>query len=724
MTARWILVAPIALASLSAVFAQNNPFTPPRASVHYAPDRTADLLHLSVDLDVDYQAKRISGHAVNTFSALRTGVKEIQLHAGQSLRITKVTLNGLLATYDLKGDVLTVNTGPLRKGQRVVISIDYISENSKGRSFGYGGGGWHWIDPRPEKPKRMGFWTQGETDGNRQWAPTFDHPSDLTTSETRTTVPADWTVVGNGVLVSNKLSADKKKRTFEWRMTQPHATYLLSLCGGPLDVKKDKWEGVDLWYVVPAGAAELIDDSFGDTKDMLSFFSKVLGVKYPWPKYAQDAMYDFGGGMENVSATTMGEGSLTSKRDGFRRMASLNSHELAHQWFGDFVTCRDWGDTWLNESFATFMEALYMEHSRGTAVYQREIDNDMSSYFMEARRYKRPLSTKLYPNADSMFDSHSYPKGGAILHTLRRYLGDEAFFGGLKLYLTRHAHTPVQAAQLARAFSDASGIDCDRFFDQWIYKPGHPVLEYFWKQEGSNVEITVKQVQDTTDGTPVYRIDANVGLIAGGKLSNIPISLDGTETTLKISNLGSVSAVLLDPDHDFLREMKPVQRTLDEWKAIFLYAPTSTDRVDAMQHLLEGTPSDEIVNLVAKEVEKDNGQFPMLHTVRALTKLEKPALRSLWIKELKHKDVDRRWEAERALVALPKDDETIKAFRALITDDQAVNVINTALDALATWDAKGNVDIFRKAEKMHDFRGRIKRAAVDALEAAGEKPSK
>ncbi len=271
-------------------------------------------------------------------------------------------------------------------------------------------------------------------------------------------------------------------------------------------------------YVVPKGEGWLIDGSFGDTKDMLSFYSKMTGVKYVWPKYAEDAMYDFGGGMENVSATTLQESALTEPREGFHRMASLNSHELGHQWFGDFVTCKDWGQIWLNESFATFMQMMYFEHSRGKTGYDEEVEANMRSYFNESRRYQRPIMTRMYSNPDVMFDSHTYPKGGVVLHTLRKLLGDDVFWAGIKLYLTTNAHTPVESWQLCKAMTDSSGINCEPFFTQWIYKPGHPVLDptWTWDDSAKQVVVKVQQTQDTSNGTPIYDIDAKVGLIKSG----------------------------------------------------------------------------------------------------------------------------------------------------------------------------------------------------------------
>lgn len=695
---------------------RQNPFAPPRASLHYALDRTCDLQHVAIDMDIDFPNRLITGTTVSTLSPLRNGIKEVMLMAGTSLTITAVTVDGSKAEYRRDGKNIFIKTPSLTKGKPIKISISYNAKNSKARPFGGGGGGFHWIEPTPTNATHVGFWTQGEAETNSEWAPTWDYPNDLATSETRCTVQSDWDMIGNGVLVDTKLSADKKKKTFHWKMNQPHATYLLTMVGGPFDIKKDKWEGIDLWYVVPRGEGYMIDDSFGHTKDMLSFYSKILGVKYPWPKYAQNAMYDFGGGMENVSATTLGEPSLTEKRDGYWRMDSLNSHELGHQWFGDLVTCKDWSDTWLNESFATLMQFLYFEHDRGKAAYEWEIDDAMREYFAESRQYKRPISSKMYINGDAMFDSHTYPKGGTVLHSLRRLLGDEAFFAGLHDYLEKWKHTPVESAQLRRAMTESSGINVEPFWAQWFEKPGHPVLDYSWKFEDGKVKLNVKQTQDTSDGTPVYDIQAKVDVISSttGNHLYVPIRLSKTDETFELPVDVLPGAVVLDPNHDFLREIPKLNWSDSEAVVILKYGTNAPDRAEAMRRVIQaGTP--EGIKLAMDMVEADNGQQLTFRSVNQLVNLVKPEHRAFWMKQLSHPNFDRRASAVQALAKLPADSATTTKFRAMITDKDPIGVVVGCINALAAWDKKGNQDVFKAAQKIKDRRERIKRAADAAL---------
>jgi len=692
-----------------------NPFQPPTARLHYAPDRTCDLIHVQGDLDIDYPNRTFKGTSVNTLAALRSGVNAVTLHAGETLKISAVRFNGKSATYRREGRDLIVQTGTLAKGKSFEIAVDYSAKNSKAQPFGGGRGGFHWIEPTATDATRIGFWTQGETETNSEWIPTWDYPNDLATSQIKCTVQADWQMIGNGTLDKVTVSPDKKRKSYVWRMKQPHATYLLTMVGGPLDVKRDRWQGVDLWYVVPRGQANLIDSSFGNTKDMLTFFSQKLGVKYPWPKYAQNAMYDFGGGMENVSATTLGAGSLTDARDGYFRMDSLNSHELAHQWFGDLVTCKDWGDIWLNESFATFMQILYFEHSQGAAAYDWEIESAMQSYFAESRRYKRAISTKMYPNGDAMFDSHAYPKGGVVLHSLRRKIGDEAFFASLNAYLTQWKYTPVESSQLRRAFTETSGINAEPFWAQWLDKPGHPVLDYAYTADAGSIKLTVKQLQDTTDGTPVYDIDAKVGVILdGGKSVVLPVRLTKTEETFVLPVSGTVKAVIFDPAHDFLREIPKLNWSEAELPWILQYGWNAPDRAEAARRLV-ATGKPENYRLVTDAMAADKGVNPIFPAMRDLPAKADPALRNFWVGQLDHANFDRRASAVFALGKLPAESETSARIKALVNDKAPIPVVVAAINALATWDKAGYAETFRLAQKIKDRRNRIKAAADAAL---------
>ncbi|MBS1721306.1 MAG: M1 family metallopeptidase [Armatimonadetes bacterium] len=687
----------------------------PTSPINYAPDRVADLQDVNLDLQVDYAKRFLKGTVVHSYQALQTGPESIQLQAAGSIAVSSIKFDNrsVRFTHDAAQRLLTAQIPALKKGQKFTITIDYtVADAPQGRR------GFHWIQATAtdKSSTRVGFWTQGQPAYNSEWVPIWDSPNDLATSQTRTTVQGDWQVIGNGRLIKTE-NLDGGKKAFTWKMTQPHATYLLALVGGPFDVKKDKWRGVDLWYVVPQGQGQYIDDTLGNTKDMLSYFSDVLGVKYAWPKYSQNMMFDFGGGMENVSSTTLGANAITEAREGYRNADSLLSHELAHQWFGDLVTCRDWGDTWLNESFATYFQILYFLHSRGDNAYRLEVDNATNAYLNESRRYLRPLSTKIYANASAMFDSHTYPKGGTILHTLRMQIGDEAFFGGLNLYLQTHRHQPVQAYQLCRAMSEASGINLEPFWDQWIFKPGHPVLDYTTDSTDQTTKVTIKQVQDTSKGVPIYKLTSEVAFSNGADWVIKKVNLSQAEETFAFDLGFKPRAIVVDPMQKFLREMKD-HWTNDELLVIATTAMNGIDRSNAIRRLMATNPSVDVVTQVLLSIQKDKNQFPMVANIRNLAGKANPAHEAIWLDLLNHPSIARQADAAVALSNLPASQKLTSTFRNLINPKAPISVVVTAIQTLAKWDAKGNADVFKLALNIPSRQGRIKAAAEAALKTA------
>ena len=724
------LAAPAVLCGIAALgiaspgFAQppgpGNPFAAPRAKTQYSPDRDYDLKHINVSLVIDYPNRQFSGEVVNTLSPLRGDLRVVRLHCGPNLEVQECQINGQSAPFTRDGEFLKIAPAQaISYGKDAKVMVRYTGGAKQGSGFGQGGGGgFHWINPNKTNAERVGFWTQGESSGNREWCPTWDYPNDFATTETTVTCPIDWSVIGNGLKESDK--ADKKSgtRTVHWNMKDEHATYLLSLVAGPLEMKTAKWENVPLLYVVPKGKKNLIDGSFNDTPDMLSFYSEITGVKFAWPKYAQNAMYDFGGGMENVSSTTLGENSLTDERAGFHRMASLNSHELAHQWFGDLVTCKNWGDTWLNESFATFFQMLYFEHSRGKNAYDREVENNQNTYLREARRYQRPLSTRFYANPDSMFDSHAYPKGGDVLHTLRKQIGDGPFFAGINRYLTQHRNTPVETNDLAEAMTEATGINMAPFFDQWVYKPGHPVLDYSWKYDDTAraVVVTLKQTQDTSKGIPLYDIPAHIGIIAGGKMTRLPLPIAAqAEQTITVPFASRPDSALLDPDHDFLKQVVSVPPADSELPFIVQYAPSGIDRTEAMNRLLKGTPTDAQIKIASNAVQTDTDRFPAFATIDPLANLKREDLRPVFRSQLNSLSDNRRVEAIDALGQLSPTPEDIKTLRGFVNDTDPYAVVAASVRVLGKWDAKGSADVIQKASQMNSLNEVIRQSAYEAI---------
>lgn len=704
---------------------RGNPFKPPRATEHVPRVRDYHVRHMRLVFDVDAVNHSAEGEVTHFLSPLRGSLDRIVLDAGSNLKITRCTVNGQESKFTHENSVLTiVPAAPLPQAREAAVAIRYTMPAGKTGGGANGAGGFHWVNPSPDNTdRRPCFWTQGETDTNHTWVPCYDFPNDKLTSETIVTVPQDWVVIGNGAEGPTSYDPTKKTRTFRWTMKQPHSTYLLSLVGGEFDVKKSSWAGVPLYYVVPRGKGDLIDGSFGNTPDMLSFFSKVLGVRYPWPKYAQSAVPDFPGGMENVSATTLGNFGLSDRRSGRYPMSSLVAHELAHQWFGDLVTCKDWGDVWLNEGFATFFEALYMEHSEGKEHYDLEIDSNIRQYLNEARRYIRPVSTSLYANPNVLFDSHTYPKGGVILHMLRRSLGDRDFFRGLGHYLRVHAYEAVDTNDLIKALEEEIGKSVRPFFDQWVFKPGHPVLDLNWSYDPAAKAAVahVRQLQDTAQGTPVYATDLTLGLVYARAKSPIElrrVRLDRADQEFRLPTDVRPDAVLLDPDHDLLKEIKDDHWSDAELRVIARYAPNVVDRRAAVKRLVKQgeKPDAATINLLAEIARREPGERLGVELLDILREQKDESLRALFREQARSRQDARRVAALRALAGLPRLPEDTALFRAAALDNSALySVVQAGMEALAGQYVSANLDVFRRLAHSKSSRDRLARKAIELL---------
>lgn len=722
------LLAPKALAQFQR--SRGNPFEPPAATLQYARNRDYHVEHLQLVLTVHPKQHSAEGTVVHTLAPLRDGLTQITLDAGTDLKIQSCTLNDSPVRFEHEGDKLHIYPlSPLLRGKYVKLTIHYLLPNTKAGGGANGVGGFTWIDPGPNNPNwSPEFWTQGETNTNRNWVPCYDYPNDKCTSETIVTVPDTWTVIGNGV--EGAVTEDKAHhtRTFRWSMPLPHSTYLLSLVGGELDVVRSHWGKIPLLYVTPKGQGDLAAYSFSDTPDMLSFYSKILDFNYPWPKYAQDAVYNFPGGMENVTATTLGVYVLTDPRSGLRRTDSLTAHELAHQWFGDTVTCKDWGNIWLNEGFATFMEMTYIHHRFGEEEWQAEKEQALQSYLSEAKRYLRPIATKLYANPDALFDSTTYSKGALVLEMLRNQLGEDNLFRGLHHYLEVYKFRPVDTHDLIEAVTDETGINVEPLFDEWVYKPGHPVLQMHWTYDAQikAVKLHVDQTQNTSQGVPIFTTPLTFGLIypyatSQERLQRVTVTLEQASQDFTLPASTPPAAVLLDPDHELIKEMATPQWSNTEASAVLLYAPDYVDRLDAARQIANepGGITGAREQLLEKALASEPAWRVAVFLIEQLGNLKDPALRSLFIREAKSSQPERVVSALEALRKLPSEPFTLALIRKeAISDTAPYTVVVGALHALAQLAPAQNLDVFRHQIQTNSPRDMLPLGAVNALAEA------
>ncbi|WP_194972906.1 M1 family metallopeptidase [Aquiflexum lacus] len=528
--------------------------------------RDFDLLHTELDLSFDYENQWVKGEAILTLKPYFFTQKELVLDA-KDFDIHGFTLLGtedeskLNFKYNSK-KVTAFLPNAITANDTIRVRIKYTAKPNEGTAPGSAAitdtKGLYFINPKgDEANKPTLIWTQGETEHNSKWFPTIDSPNERMTQEIRLTVDDKYRTISNGRLQSSNPNPDGT-RTDHWIMDLPHAPYLAAVIVGDYVEIEDSWEGMQVNYYVEKEFEEGAKTVFKNTPEMIGFFSDLLGVRYPWQKYDQVVVRDFvSGAMENTTITVFMEelnlderGAIDSEWDG------IIAHELFHQWFGNLVTTESWSNLTLNEAFANYSEYLWYEHKEGKDDADMHHISEMEQYFDEAKTKQEDLIRFYYDNNEDMFDSHSYAKGGRILHMLRRYLGDEAFFASFNHYLNNHAFSSVEVHDLRLAFEQVTGQDLNWFFNQWFLDSGHPILEYEVDySQPDNLLLTVAQRQDF-EITPLYKIPFKVSWYDGGQRFEKELVLDKAWQQFAIENVTLVKSLYFDEASEILAEKK------------------------------------------------------------------------------------------------------------------------------------------------------------------------
>ena len=572
----------------SALIRGRRAFQPEHVEPKWPRDRVAAIKHVRLEVTLDFERKSIAGTASHRIAAITDDVSSLEFDAAEMI-VSAVQVGSKAATFELDdGKLRVVLPSALRAGEEAEISIDYSAAPRRGIYF---------VGPDegyPHKPVQA--WTQGEDEDSRYWFPCYDYPNNRATSEVIATVPEKFTAVSNGALIATTANESKKTRTFHWRHDVPHSVYLMSLAAGEFTLIEERAGDVPVQYYVQPGREDDARRAFGNTPRMIEFFARKIGVPYPYAKYAQVAVNDFiFGGMENTSATTQTADTMHDARAHIDfKSDPLVAHELAHQWWGDLLTCRDWSHAWLNEGFATYFEALWCEENLGADEFAWNVRQDRGGYLDEdANRYRRPLVCNRYRAPIELFDRHLYEKGSLILHMLRRLVGDELFFKSLNLYCTRHRGQNVITQDLQRAFEDTTGRNLDYFFDQWVYKEGHPEIEVSssFDDKRKLASITVKQTHKTSDATGLFRFPVTIALMdAEGNEQRHRVEIKDKEQVFNFVCEKAPKAVRFDPDHDIVKTLKH-KRSREALSLVLKHAPEAIARGDAARELgKEGSP--------------------------------------------------------------------------------------------------------------------------------------
>ena len=579
--------------------------------------RKHDLIHTKLEIAFDWTKQHVLGKATLELKPMFYATDELVLDA-KVFDIHSIKMKDKDLNYSYDEQKLTIDLDrTYTRDESYSIVIDYTAKPNEGPSSGSAAitsdKGLFFINPlNDDKNKPQQIWTQGETENSSRWFPTIDKPNERCSQEVYLTVEDRFQTLSNGKLISSKKNPNGT-RTDYWKQDKPHAPYLFMLGVGEYAVVKDKWRDKDLMYYVEKDYEADAEKIFNHTPEMLDFFSEVLGYDYPWDKYAQIVCRDYvSGAMENTGAVVFGEFVQKNSRELLdSNNDDIVAHEMFHHWFGDLVTCESWSNLTLNEGFATYSEYLWREHKYGHASAERKRLQDMNGYLLSANQQgTHDLIDFEYGDKEQMFDGHSYNKGGLIVHMLRSYIGDDAFFTGLQYYLKKNAYTDVEAHELRLAFEDVVGEDLNWFFNQWFFDQGHPILavDNNIDAESKSVMFSVTQTQDPEQYPAIFQFPVDVALYyPSGKVEYVRkwINQREQEVVINIEGDEMPAVAVLDGKHDILAITKEA-RTEEEYVDLFNLSNEFGDKNNALKNL-KGTPSfskilKKAINDPAKEI--------------------------------------------------------------------------------------------------------------------------
>lgn len=528
--------------------------TPPR----YRPDLSLEPRHLAVDLVLDHAAQSVTGKVTTTFVARRSDRRTLVLDAVDFRDLSVVDLEGHAFEWSYDGTRISVTYAQApAQGQERHLQVSYAVENPLN--------GIHFS--RREGTRYL--CTDHETERARYWLPCVDHPSARTTLEFALRAEGGFKILANGLLESEESHEDGTK-TWRWRLDYPCPSYLVCVAGGELvrveggvHVTPDGREVEVAAFAPPPYTPEHLERSFGKTKDMIDWLSAKLDAPFPFPKYYQVAIPGIGGAMENISLVTWDDAFVLDEvlaREWSPLVDRINVHELAHSYFGDAIVMEDFAHAWLKESWATYVEALWVEDHESRDEFLLVLDEDAEAYLGEVDdRYARPIVTRSYESAWDLFDHHLYPGGAWRLHMLRKLLGEGAFWKGVQAYVSRYSRRLVETSDFRRCLEEAGGVSLSRFFDEWIHSAGYPRLDVQFEHdaERDEVRLTFEQKQvDAKKGIGTFSFPLTVALERSpGDWTRHTLEIEQAQQALVLSVKARPLQVVIDPDLNVLKRL-------------------------------------------------------------------------------------------------------------------------------------------------------------------------
>lgn len=552
---------------------------------HAEREKINELIHTKLKVDFNYTNSTMNGEAWLTVSPYFYPTDKLNLDA-KAFTILDVKVNNKKAAYNYTDDELTITLDKIyKKGEKYIIYVKYIAnpENVKqqGSSAITDAKGLYFINPKGTEPnKPIEIWTQGETESNSCWFPTIDAPNQKSTGEIYMTVPSKYVTLSNGILVSQTNNSNGT-RTDYWKMDDKIAPYLFFMGVGDFSIIKDSWNGKEVNYYVEKEYASVAKEIFGNTPEMISFFSNITGVPYAWNKYDQIVVRDYvSGAMENVTAVVHAEQAQQKKGQLIdeNRWESTISHELFHHWFGDLVTTESWSNLTLNESFATYGSYLWSNYKYGSDRANAELYENLQQYLGSKTDEDKDLVRFYYNDREDMFDLVSYQKGSLILHMLRNYLGDDAFFQSLHNYLENYKFGTAEVPELRLEMEKVSGKDLNWFFNQWYYGNGHIKLTVTYDYNMVNKTVTININQKDK----VFKFPLSIDIYGDNSKITQNVWIDKVQNSFTFGFNKVPKLINLDPNHILLAEIDD-KKTIDNYLFQYTHAKHYVDRRLALE---------------------------------------------------------------------------------------------------------------------------------------------
>jgi aminopeptidase N len=559
-----------------------------------------DIVHTRLDLSFDWNKQHVLGTADLTIKAYFKPIKEITLDAvGFDIHAVSNTTSGKNLTFHYDGKKLHITLDKVYSNdEKSSIRIRYTAKPNENTTSGSeaitSNKGLFFIDPLdtdPEVPSQI--WTQGETENNSRWFPTYDKPNERFSQEIILTVEDKYLTLSNGKLISSVKNANGT-RTDHWKQEKPHAPYLAMIAVGEFHEEKEMWKNIPLHYFVEKNYAPYAKKIFNHTPEMLSFFSEKLKYAYPWDKYAQIVVRNYvSGAMENTGAVVFGDFVQKTDRELINNdNDQIVAHEMMHHWFGDLVTCEDWSNLTLNEGFANYAEYLWFEYKYGRDRAEFHRFNEMNGYYAQVfSTGAHPLVHYFYDDKENMFDAHSYNKGGLVLHMLRNYVGDEAFFAALNRYLKDNENTAVEVDELRLAFEDTVGEDLNWFFDQWFLGSGHPYLDVQYSYDDEHKTLIIETDQSNTPkGFQVpFKLPVEVAIYyPDGSVQYHPVTIKDVKQKIIIENLKMKPSTYVLDGRNTLLALINENKTTEQYQAQFKLSSNLMDKMVAFSNTNDG----------------------------------------------------------------------------------------------------------------------------------------